>query len=119
MHLSQRHAQPVGEFNSRPGLFELLPHSSGVLRHLRHAGFDVLTEAHARLGLDAVEDAVVKQLELDRLIKPTSKADPVRVVDELGVEHLAHDVPHVEAGRAGGYRDQGRRRVLRARRYPW
>lgn len=46
----------------------------------------VLSSAYARLGFDVVGDAAFAQLVLARIIEPTSKADSVRVVTEVGVE---------------------------------
>jgi len=47
--------------------------------------WQVLTQVYARLGFDAVEDDAFKELVLARLIEPTSKADTVRVLEEIGV----------------------------------
>lgn len=49
--------------------------------------WNVLSSAYARLGFDAVGDEAFKELVLARLIEPTSKADSVRVLDEIGVPH--------------------------------
>lgn len=56
--------------------------SSAVLWH-------VLSSAYARLGFDALGDEAFKQLVLARIVEPTSKADSLRVLDELGVEHVS------------------------------
>jgi hypothetical protein len=70
--------------------------------------WQVLTEAYARVGFDVVDDAAFKQLVLARVVEPTSKADSLRVLDELGVEHasLRTMVRTVKRAGAGGYRDQ-------------
>jgi hypothetical protein len=47
--------------------------------------WDVLSEAYERIGFGAVGDEAFRHLVLARLIEPTSKADTVRVLDELGV----------------------------------
>ncbi len=47
--------------------------------------WQVLTEAYARLGFDAIGDEAFAQLVLARIIEPTSKADSVRVLNEIGV----------------------------------
>ena len=47
--------------------------------------WQVLTEAYARLGFDAIADEAFAQLVLARIIEPTSKADSVRVLNEIGV----------------------------------
>ena len=45
----------------------------------------VLCEAYDRLGFDAVADEAFKALVLGRIIEPTSKADTLRVLAEVGV----------------------------------
>jgi hypothetical protein len=47
--------------------------------------WEVLAEAYARLGFDAVDDDTFKALVLGRVIEPTSKADTLRVLADLGV----------------------------------
>jgi len=47
--------------------------------------WQVLTQVYARLGFDAIDDEAFKELVLARLIEPTSKADTVRVLEEIGV----------------------------------
>jgi len=67
------------------------PASSGAGAGARVAGmssrllWDVLAGAHERLGFDAVGDETFKRLVLARIIEPTSKADTIRVLDEIGV----------------------------------
>lgn len=51
--------------------------------------WEVLTSAYAELGFEALGDEAFKQLVLARLVEPTSKADTVRVLDELGVPHVS------------------------------
>ncbi len=70
--------------------------------------WQVLTGGYRELGFDAVGDDAFKQLVLARIIEPTSKADCVRVLDELGVEHasLRTMFRYVQrAAMTGGYRD--------------
>jgi hypothetical protein len=47
--------------------------------------WDVLAGAYQRLGFDAVGDETFKQLVLARIIEPTSKADTIRMLGEIGV----------------------------------
>ena len=47
--------------------------------------WDVLAGAYQRLGFAAVGDETFKRLVLARIIEPTSKADTIRVLDEIGV----------------------------------
>lgn len=51
--------------------------------------WQVLTSAYARLGFDALADDAFAQLVMARIVGPTSKADSVRVLDELGVSHAS------------------------------
>lgn len=46
---------------------------------------DVIRSAYEDLGFDAVVDEAFFQLVLARLVEPTSKADSIRVIDELGI----------------------------------
>jgi hypothetical protein len=48
--------------------------------------WDVLTGAYTQLGFDAVGDAAFRALVLARVIEPTSKADSIRVLEEVGAE---------------------------------
>ncbi len=84
---------------------------AGVITGKRSALlWQVLTEAYARLGFDVIEDDAFQQLVLARLIEPTSKADSLRVLDEIGVEHASLRTVFRTLKRAGaaagGYRDQ-------------
>lgn len=45
----------------------------------------VLEAAYARLGFDVIDDDVFRKLVLARVVEPTSKADTIRVLDDLGV----------------------------------
>lgn len=47
--------------------------------------WEVLEAAYARLGFDAVGNDTFRKLVLARIVEPTSKADTLRVWDELGV----------------------------------
>jgi hypothetical protein len=52
--------------------------------------WQVLADAYAHLGFDVLADEAFRALVLARLIEPTSKADTVRVLEEIGVP-----TPHV------------------------
>jgi hypothetical protein len=69
--------------------------------------WQVLADAYSRLGFDAVGDESFKQLVLARIVEPTSKADSLRVLDEIGVEHASLRTMFRSLGRAQdrGYRD--------------
>lgn len=47
--------------------------------------WDVLETAYARIGFDVVGNDTFKRLVLARLVEPTSKADTIRVLEEIGV----------------------------------
>ncbi|MGD6981016.1 IS1634 family transposase, partial [Citricoccus zhacaiensis] len=47
--------------------------------------WDTLGEAYGRLGFGGIGNEAFKALVLARLVEPTSKADTVRVLEELGV----------------------------------
>jgi hypothetical protein len=68
----------------------------------------VLSSAYARLGFEVLGDEAFKQLVLARLVEPVSKADSVRVLDELGVPHASLRTMFRSLARCQerGYRDQ-------------
>lgn len=47
--------------------------------------WNVLLETYTQLGFDAVGDDAFRALVLARIIEPTSKADTIHVLDEIGV----------------------------------
>lgn len=64
-----------------------VPARPGVITSKRSAlMWDVLTGAYARLGFDVIADEAFAQLVLARVVEPTSKADSVRVLAEIGVK---------------------------------
>ena len=82
---------------------------TGVITGKRSALlWHVLTSVYARLGFDALDDAAFQQLVLARIIEPTSKADSLRVLEEVGVAHASLRTMFRSLQRAamGGYRDQ-------------
>ena len=56
--------------------------SNALLWQVLRAGFD-------RLGFDVVGDEAFAQLVLARIVEPTSKADSLRVLDDLGIAHAS------------------------------
>ena len=62
--------------------------------------WDVLARAYTDLGFDELQDAAFQQLVLGRIIEPTSKADTIRVLDELGVEHVSRRTLFASLARA-------------------
>lgn len=63
---------------------------AGVITAKRSALlWQVLTTVYDRLEFDVVDDEAFQQLVLARLIEPTSKADSVRVLDEIGIAHAS------------------------------
>ena len=92
-----------------------VPERPGLITSKRSALlWEVLTGAYARLGFDAIGDEAFAQLVLARLIEPTSKADSVRVLSEVGGV-AAHDVPSAAAGTATRLPGPGRHRLLQPR----
>ena len=51
--------------------------------------WQVLTTVYERLGFDVIGDAAFQQLVLAGISEPTSKADSVRVLDEIGIPHAS------------------------------
>ena len=87
---------------------EGLPQRPGVITGKRSAVlWQVLSSVYARLGFDVVGDEAFEQLVLARIVEPTSKADSLRVLDELGVVHGSLRTMFRSQARAQerGYRD--------------
>ncbi|MGD8150773.1 IS1634 family transposase [Ornithinimicrobium sp. Y1694] len=69
---------------------EGVPERPGVITGKRSALlWRVLSTVYDQLGFDVVADDAFKELVLARIIEPTSKADSLRVLDEIGVEHAS------------------------------
>lgn len=51
--------------------------------------WEVLVGAYSRLGFDVLDDEGFRAMVLARLIEPTSKADSIRVLDEIDAPHPA------------------------------
>jgi hypothetical protein len=68
----------------------------------------VLATVYDRLGFDVLDDVAFQQLVLARIVEPTSKADSVRVLDEIGVTHasLRTMFRSLARAKAGDYRGQ-------------
>ena len=82
---------------------------TGVITGKRSAVlWRVLTEAYTWLGFDTLEDDAFREVVLARVIEPTSKADSLRVLDEVGAGHASLRTIFRMLARAGagGYRDQ-------------
>ncbi len=47
--------------------------------------WQVLGDAYARLGFDVLGDEAFREMVLARIIEPTSKADTIRVLSEIGI----------------------------------
>ena len=69
---------------------------------------DVIEAAWSRLGFDQIDDEAFFQLVLARIVEPTSKADSVRVLRELGVDAAHRNTFTAALRRCVGreYRDQ-------------
>ena len=68
--------------------------SNAVLWQVLRAGYD-------RLGFDALGDEAFAQLVLARIVEPASKADSLRVLDDLGIAHASLRTMFRSLGRAG------------------
>ncbi len=70
--------------------------------------WDVLVGAYTRLGFDAVADEAFRAMVLARIIEPTSKADTIRVLQEVGVSapHLNTLYSALKRSRERDYRDK-------------
>ncbi len=73
---------PSGEPRERPGL---VASGGRVLSTESRLLWEVLADQYARLGFDQVGDEAFRALVLARIIEPTSKADALRVLGEVGV----------------------------------
>ena len=79
---------------TRPAALPLPPAAGGRPRSVAGGGrlvstsalllWDVLASAYSRLGFDAINDDAFKAMVLARIIEPTSKADTIRVLGEVG-----------------------------------
>ena len=69
--------------------------------------WQVLTGGYRELGFHAVGDDAFEQMVLARIVEPTSKADSLRVLEEIGVEHasLRTMFRSLKRCQARGYRD--------------
>lgn len=79
--------------------------------------WEVLEDAYTRLGFDTVGNDMFKKLVLARVVEPTSKADMLRVWDELGVPRCAvavDGVTHPRPVRGAGLAVEDRHRRIRA-----
>jgi len=61
------------------------PPSARVLSSSCRLLWQVLTDAYRHLGFEVLGDEAFRAMVLARLVEPTSKADTVRVLEELGV----------------------------------
>jgi transposase len=70
--------------------------------------WQVLTAAYARVGFDALGDEAFRAMVLARIVEPTSKADTLRVLAELGAPcpSLRTVWRSLKRCQAGDYRDQ-------------
>lgn len=79
---------------TQPAALPVLPSLGGRPRSVAGGGqlvstsalllWDVLAQAYSHLGFDTLGDDAFKAMVLARIIEPTSKADTIRVLDEVG-----------------------------------
>jgi hypothetical protein len=69
--------------------------------------YDVLASMYDRLGFNVVGDAVFRDLVIARIVEPTSKADSMRVLTDLGADVVLYRTiqRHLAQMGPGGYRD--------------
>jgi hypothetical protein len=69
--------------------------------------YDVLAAVYDRLGFNVVGDAVFRDLVIARIVEPTSKADSMRVLTDLGADVVSYRTiqRHLAQMGPGGYRD--------------
>ena len=74
--------------------------------------YDVIGAVYDRLGFDVVDDAVFRDLVIARIVEPTSKADSMRVLTDLGANAVSYRTiqRHLAEIGTGRYRDADRRR---------
>lgn len=91
LEVARREARPgQGELDLGAGTVGSVPPGQAIVTGRSSALlWHVLSTAYARLGFDVLADEAFKQLVLARLVEPTSKADSLRVLDDLGVPHAS------------------------------
>jgi hypothetical protein len=69
--------------------------------------YDVIGTVYDWLGFDVVDDAVFRDLVIARIVEPTSKADSLRVLADLGAETMSYKTiqRHLARIGPGKYRD--------------
>ena len=69
--------------------------------------YDVIGAVYDRLGFDVVADAVFRDLVIARIVEPTSKADSMRVLSDLGANVVSYRTIQRHLAKIGpdGYRD--------------
>lgn len=99
------------------GLDAVLQTSPGrarVVTTVSQVLWDVLTDAYRLLGFSGLEDEAFMKLVLARIIEPTSKADTIRVLEDVGITAPHLNTLYAALRRAGerDYRDALAKRCL-------
>jgi len=68
--------------------------------------WQVLTDAYAQLGLEVLADEAFRAMVLARIVEPTSKADSLRVLADLGAPALRTLFRSLKRCRDNDYRDR-------------
>ena len=76
------------------------PPSARVVSSSCRLLWQVLTDAYRHLGFDVLGDEAFRAMVLARLVEPTSKADTVRVLEELGVPAVHVNTLHAALRRS-------------------
>lgn len=98
---------PGSPLESSPGRPRVVAGGGQVVATSALLLWEVLTGAYARLGFDVVGDDAFRALVLARIIEPTSKAEAIRVLGEIGVRAPALNTIYRCLGRCkeSDYRD--------------
>ena len=78
-----------------------------TVERVRGCCIDVLASVYDRLGFNVVGDAVFRDLVIARIVEPTSKADSMRVLTDLGADVVSYRTiqRHLAQMGPGGYRE--------------
>jgi hypothetical protein len=79
----QMHANQLSLFSDPQPSLRL-----GMKRSYSGLLWSLLKEQYGRLGFDQLEDEVFEALCIARIVEPTSKLDSLRVLADLGIDHL-------------------------------
>jgi hypothetical protein len=98
----------TGTLNLAPGIPKgaTAPPGRTAATHSRLL-YDVIGAVYDWIGFDVVDDAVFRDLVIARIVEPTSKADSVRVLTDLGADVVSYKTVqrHLVRVNTGKFRD--------------